>query len=119
MRYGVLDWAPVYLSEEKHFDLKHQVGHTSYTNGLEFLVHYYVVTFLINYSKGRRGPAGFFFMLGVTVFVLIYWLNPPGNAWLGNVSLICHWFLNIWTSYVSGLQALDYVPKKQLAQQLD
>ena len=26
-------------------------------------------------------------MLGVTVFVLIYWLNPPGNAWLDNVSL--------------------------------
>jgi sugar phosphate permease len=32
-------------------------------------------------------------MLGVTVFVLIYWLNPPGNAWLDNVSLIAIGFL--------------------------
>ena len=56
-------------------------------NGLVSQVHYYGYI-SDKLFKGRRGPAGFFFMLGVTVFVLIYWLNPPGNAWLDNVSLI-------------------------------
>ncbi len=51
-------------------------------------------------------------MLGVTVFVLIYWLNPPGNAWLDNVSLIAIGFLIYGPVMLIGLQALDYVPKK-------
>ncbi len=50
-------------------------------------------------------------MLGVTVFVLIYWLNPPGNAWLDNVSLIAIGFLIYGPVMLIGLQALDYVPK--------
>src|SRR5699024_3430538 len=62
--------------------------------------------------KGRRGPAGFFFMLGVTIFVLIYWLNPPGHAWLDNLSLIAIGFLIYGPVMLIGLQALDYVPKK-------
>lgn len=50
-------------------------------------------------------------MLGVTVFVLIYWLNPPGNAWLDNVSLIAIGFLIYGPVMLIGLQALDYVLK--------
>ena len=92
---------PVYLRKKTSFDLK--------ASGWAcFLYEWAGIpgTLLCGYIsdklfKGRRGPAGFFFMLGVTVFVLIYWLNPPGNAWLDNVSLIRHWFLNIWTSYVN------------------
>ncbi|HCG2353932.1 TPA: glycerol-3-phosphate transporter [Staphylococcus aureus] len=112
VRYGVLDWAPVYLSEEKHFDLK--------ASGWAYFLYEWAGipgTLLCGYIsdklfKGRRGPAGFFFMLGVTVFVLIYWLNPPGNAWLDNVSLIAIGFLIYGPVMLIGLQALDYVPKK-------
>ncbi len=107
------------LSEEKHFDLK--------ASGWAYFLYEWAGipgTLLCGYIsdklfKGRRGPAGFFFMLGVTVFVLIYWLNPPGNAWLDNVSLIAIGFLIYGPVMLIGLQALDYVPKKQLAQQLD
>lgn len=112
VRYGVLDWAPVYLGEEKHFDLK--------ASGWAYFLYEWAGipgTLLCGYIsdklfKGRRGPAGFFFMLGVTVFVLIYWLNPPGNAWLDNVSLIAIGFLIYGPVMLIGLQALDYVPKK-------
>lgn len=112
VRYGVLDWAPVYLNEEKHFDLK--------ASGWAYFLYEWAGipgTLLCGYIsdklfKGRRGPAGFFFMLGVTVFVLIYWLNPPGNAWLDNVSLIAIGFLIYGPVMLIGLQALDYVPKK-------
>src|SRR5699024_6868109 len=62
--------------------------------------------------NGRRGSAGFFFMFGVTIFVLIFWLTPPGNAWLDNVSLIAIGFLIYGPVMLIGLQALDYVPKK-------
>ena len=117
MRYGVLDWAPTYLSEEKHFDLSASGWAYFYTNGQEFR------TLLCGYLsdklfKGRRGPAGFFFMLGVTIFILIYWLNPPGHAWLDNLSLIGIGFLIYGPVMLIGLQALDYVPKKQLALRL-
>lgn len=95
-----------------------QVGLTSYTNGQEFRARYSVVIYLTNYLKGRRGPAGFFFMLGVTIFILIYWLNPPGHAWLDNLSLIGIGFLIYGPVMLIGLQALDYVPKKQLALRL-
>ena len=55
-------------------------------------------------------------MLGVTVFVLIYWLNPPGHAWLDNISLIMIGFLIYGPVMLIGLQALDYVPKLQVQQ---
>ena len=111
-RYGVLDWAPTYLSEEKHFDL-------SASGWAYFLYEWAGIpgTLLCGYLsdklfKGRRGPAGFFFMLGVTIFILIYWLNPPGHAWLDNLSLIGIGFLIYGPVMLIGLQALDYVPKK-------
>ena len=112
VRYGVLDWAPTYLSEEKHFDL-------SASGWAYFLYEWAGIpgTLLCGYLsdklfKGRRGPAGFFFMLGVTIFILIYWLNPPGHAWLDNLSLIGIGFLIYGPVMLIGLQALDYVPKK-------
>src|SRR5699024_255165 len=112
VRYGVLDWAPTYLSEEKQFDL-------SSSGWAYFLYEWAGIpgTLLCGYLsdklfKGRRGPAVFFFMLGVTIFVLIYWLNPRGNPWLDNVSLIAIGFLIYGPVMLIGLQALDYVPKK-------
>ena len=50
-------------------------------------------------------------MLGVTIFILIYWLNPPGHAWLDNLSLIGIGFLIYGPVMLIGLQALDYVLK--------
>ena len=107
-----LDWAPTYLSEEKQFNL-------SESGWAYFLYEWAGIpgTLLCGYIsdkvfKGRRGPAGFFFMLGVTIFVLIYWLNPPGHAWLDNLSLIAIGFLIYGPVMLIGLQALDYVPKK-------
>ncbi|MGV3134247.1 glycerol-3-phosphate transporter [Staphylococcus simulans] len=112
VRYGVLDWAPVYLSEEKHFDLK--------ASGWAYFLYEWAGipgTLLCGWIsdkvfKGRRGPAGFFFMLGVTIFVLIYWLNPAGNPWVDNLSLVAIGFLIYGPVMLIGLQALDYVPKK-------
>ena len=51
-------------------------------------------------------------MLGVTIVVVVYWLNPPGNPLIDNIALIAIGFLIYGPVMLIGLQALDYVPKK-------
>ncbi|GIN38037.1 MULTISPECIES: glycerol-3-phosphate transporter [Heyndrickxia] len=112
VRYGVLDWAPTYLSEEKGFNMdKSSVAY--------FLFEWAGIpgTLLCGYIsdklfKGRRGPAGFVFMLGVLIAVLVYWFNPPGNPMIDMISLIAIGFLIYGPVMLIGLQALDFVPKK-------
>ncbi|PTF97232.1 glycerol-3-phosphate transporter [Staphylococcus chromogenes] len=112
VRYGVLDWAPTFLNEAKGFDLK--------ASGWAYFLYEWAGipgTLLCGYLsdkvfKGRRGPAGFIFMLGVTIAVIVYWLNPAGNPLVDNLALIAIGFLIYGPVMLIGLQALDYVPKK-------
>lgn len=112
VRYGVLDWAPTYLSEEKGFNMDE--SSTAY-----FLYEWAGIpgTLLCGYIsdkvfKGRRGPAGVVFMLGVLIAVLVYWFNPAGNPMIDIISLIAIGFLIYGPVMLIGLQALDLVPKK-------
>lgn len=112
VRYGVLDWAPTYLSEEKGFNM--EASSVAY-----FLYEWAGIpgTLLCGYIsdkvfKGRRGPAGFVFMLGVLIAVLVYWFNPAGNPMIDNIALIAIGFLIYGPVMLIGLQALDFVPKK-------
>lgn len=112
VRYGVLDWAPTYLSEEKGFSMNE-------SSFAYFLYEWAGIpgTLLAGYIsdkvfKGRRGPAGFVFMLGVLIAVLVYWFNPPGNHVIDLIALVAIGFLIYGPVMLIGLQALDYVPKK-------
>ncbi|MCY8671622.1 glycerol-3-phosphate transporter [Bacillus haynesii] len=112
VRYGVLDWAPTYLSEEKGFDM-------SKSSVAYFLYEWAGIpgTLLCGWIsdkwfKGRRGPAGFVFMVGVLIAVLVYWFNPAGNPIIDMASLIAIGFLIYGPVMLIGLQALDFVPKK-------
>lgn len=112
VRYGVLDWAPTYLSEAKAFNMEE-------SSFAYFLYEWAGIpgTLLCGYIsdklfKGRRGPAGFVFMLGVLVAVVVYWLNPAGNPMIDNLALIAIGFLIYGPVMLIGLQALDFVPKK-------
>ncbi|MGG1449471.1 glycerol-3-phosphate transporter [Bacillus licheniformis] len=112
VRYGVLDWAPTYLSEEKGFDM-------SKSSVAYFLYEWAGIpgTLLCGWIsdkwfKGRRGPAGFVFMAGVLIAVLVYWFNPAGNPMIDMASLIAIGFLIYGPVMLIGLQALDFVPKK-------
>jgi MFS transporter, OPA family, glycerol-3-phosphate transporter len=112
VRYGVLDWAPLYLAEEKDFKMdKSSWAYSLY----EFAG--IPGTLLCGWLsdklfKGRRGPAGVVFMLGVLIAVLVYWFNPPGNPMVDMLSLIAIGFLIYGPVMLIGLQALDLVPKK-------
>lgn len=112
VRYGVLDWAPTYLSEEKGFSMNE-------SSFAYFLYEWAGIpgTLLAGYLsdkvfKGRRGPAGVVFMVGVLVAVLVYWFNPPGNNIIDMIALVAIGFLIYGPVMLIGLQALDYVPKK-------
>ncbi|MFT4414781.1 glycerol-3-phosphate transporter [Fredinandcohnia humi] len=112
VRYGVLDWAPTYLSEEKEFDM-------SKSSVAYFLYEWAGIpgTLLAGWIsdklfKGRRGPTGFVFMVGVLIAVLVYWFNPAGNPVIDMICLIAIGFLIYGPVMLIGLQALDFVPKK-------
>lgn len=112
VRYGVSDWAPTFLSQEKGFDM-------SQSGWAYFLYEWAGIpgTLLCGWIsdkvfKGRRGPAGVVFMIGVTIAVLAYWFNPPGNPTIDMICLIAIGFLIYGPVMLIGLQALESVPKK-------
>jgi len=112
LRYGMLDWAPTYLKEAKHFS----VDKTSWAY---FFYEWAGIpgTLLCGWLsdklfRGNRGATGVVFMLGVLVATLIYWLNPEGNPSVDLAALVCIGFLIYGPVMLIGLQALELVPKK-------
>lgn len=112
VRYGVLDWAPTYLQEAKGFSLKE-------TGWAYFLYEWAGIpgTLLCGWLsdkvfKGRRAPATIIYMLLVTVAVIVYWKNPPGQPLIDNLALIAIGFLIYGPVMLIGVHALDLVPKK-------
>lgn len=112
VRYGVLDWAPTYLSEVKGYN----VAESSWAY---FAFEYAGIpgTLLCGWIsdkvfKGRRAPAAVIYMVLVTVAVLVYWMNPRGHVWIDNISLAAIGFLIYGPVMLIGVFALDLVPKK-------
>jgi OPA family glycerol-3-phosphate transporter-like MFS transporter len=112
IRFGVLDWAPTYLNEAKGFT----VNKSSWAY---FLYEWAGIpgTLLCGwlsdkYFKNNRAPAGMIFMALVTVAVLVYWMNPPGNPTVDMIALIMIGFLIYGPVMLIGLYALESVPKK-------
>lgn len=112
VRYGVVDWAPTYLTEAKGFSPED--SRWSY-----FLYEYAGIPGTIlcgwisdRFFKSRRAPAGVLFMAGVFIAVLVYWLNPAGNPLVDNIALISIGFLIYGPVMLIGLQAIDLAPKK-------
>lgn len=112
VRYGILDWSPTFLEEAKGFSLKE-------SGWAYFLYEYAGIpgTLLCGYIsdkvfKGRRAPATIIYMVLVTIAVIVYWKNPPGNIWIDNAALVAIGFLIYGPVMLIGVQALDLVPKK-------
>ncbi len=112
IRYGVLDWAPTYLKEAKHFS----VDKSSWAY---FFYEWAGIpgTILCGWIsdrlfQGRRGIVGLIFMGLVTLAVAVYWLNPPGHPAIDMAALVSVGFLIYGPVMLIGLQALELVPKK-------
>jgi len=112
VRYGVVDWAPTYLTEVKGFssdDSKWAYFAYEWAGIPGTLLCGYVSDKLF---KGRRAPAGIIYMVFVFIAILVYWFNPPGHPVIDNIALIAIGFLIYGPVMLIGVHALDLVPKK-------
>lgn len=112
VRYGVVDWAPTYLTEVKGFS-------SDDSKWAYFAYEWAGIpgTLLCGYLsdkvfKGRRAPASIIYMLLVFIAILVYWFNPPGHPLIDNIALIAIGFLIYGPVMLIGVHALDLVPKK-------
>lgn len=112
VRYGVLDWAPLYLSDVK--------GSSSTEGSIAYFFYEFAGiagTLLCGWMsdklfKGRRAPVIIIYMLLIIVTIFVYWKNPPGNPLIDNIALFAIGFLIYGPVMLIGVQALDLVPKK-------
>lgn len=112
VRYGVVDWAPTYLTEVKGFT------HTE-SSWAFFLYEYAGIpgTILCGYLsdkfyQGRRAPIGIIYMCAVSIAIIFYWVTPTGHPWINNAALTAIGFLIYGPVMLIGVHALDLVPKK-------
>lgn len=112
VRYGVLDWAPTYLSEVKQFSVE-ETGWAYFIYEWAGIPGTLIAGYLSDkWFKGRRAPVSIIYMVLVLIFVVIYWQNPPGNPSIDSMSLIAIGFLIYGPVMLIGVHALDLVPKK-------
>ncbi|AQW84481.1 phosphoglycerate transporter protein PgtP [Campylobacter pinnipediorum] len=111
IRYGIIDWAPTYLKEVKHFSFDKQ-------SWAYFLYEYAGIFGMLasgymsdKVFKGHRAPPMLLFLVGVLIAVIIYWKNPAGNPLVDNICLIAIGFLIYGPVMMIGLQAADLVPR--------
>lgn len=111
IRYGIIDWAPTYLKEVKHFTVDKQ--------SWAYFMYEYAGIFGMLASgylsdkvfKGHRAPPMLIFLAGVLVAIFIYWKNPAGNEWVDYACLVAIGFLIYGPVMMIGLQAADLVPR--------
>jgi OPA family glycerol-3-phosphate transporter-like MFS transporter len=112
VRYGVLNWAPTYLTAAKACP-----PDTSRWMFFLYEVAGIPGTLLAGWVSdklfgGRRSPVSFIFMVLVTISVWIYWKNPAGNFMVDALALFAIGFLIYGPVMLIGVSAVDLAPKK-------
>ncbi len=113
LRYGVLTWTPIYLS---------QVRGASLTGGIAgfslFELAGIVGTLLCGWAsdkvfRGNRSITGIVFMAAVGLAVAVYWLTPASSPlWVSLVAVTFIGGLIYGPVMLIGLQALDLSPRR-------
>ncbi len=111
VRYGVLDWAPTYLKEVKHFSFKESGWAYSFYEWAGIPGTILAGYISDKWFKGKRAPVSIVYMILVLISVIIYWKNPAGQPLIDNLALIAIGFLIYGPVMLIGVQALDLVPK--------
>ncbi|WP_247065423.1 MFS transporter [Borrelia puertoricensis] len=111
VRYGVLDWAPSYLSQIKNFSIKNPGWAYSF---YEFsAIPGTIICGWISDKifKGSRSETGIIFMTAALITIIIYWQLPENNPTLTTIFLAIIGFLIYGPVMLIGLHALDLAPK--------
>lgn len=112
LRYGILNWTPVYLSQERGASLGGGIAGFSV-----FELTGIAGTILCGYVsdrvfRGNRSYTGIAFMVAVAVMTAVYWLTPSGAPlWLSLVTVAAIGGLIYGPVMLIGLQALDMSPR--------
>lgn len=110
VRYGVLDWAPTYLKEVKHYDIK-EIGWAYFAYEFAAIPGTLVCGWVSDvFFKGKRAMTTILFMLLVLVFIVVYWRNESSKM-IDIISLIAIGFLIYGPVMLIGVHALDLAPK--------
>lgn len=78
VRIGILDWAPKYLVEAKHFALK-DAGYALSAFEIAGIFGAYAAGWISDRAGGRRGPVSVLFMILLIASVGILFFVPPGQ----------------------------------------
>jgi OPA family glycerol-3-phosphate transporter-like MFS transporter len=112
IRYGVGSWVPTYLKEVKGFSYEA-------SKMAIFFYEYAAIPGIIlcgwlsdKLFSGRRAPMCIFYMIGVSVALLVYWFSPVGQTLYCTVALTCIGFFIYGPVVLIGISAVDIAPKK-------
>lgn len=111
VRYGIQDWAPLYLTHVKGFT--EDASSWAYS---AFEIAAIPGTLLSGWLsdkvfKGKRAPVSIIYMILIVIAIFIYWKNPVGYPIIDNICLISIGFLIYGPVMLIGLHALDLVNK--------
>jgi len=112
VRYGVVNWAPTYLTEVKGYNIEHSAWQSSLYELAGIPGMLFSGWASDRLFHGRRSPIMCIFMVLVIGAVLLYWLNPRGGYLIDSVALTAIGFLIYGPVMLIGVAALDLVPKK-------
>jgi MFS transporter, OPA family, glycerol-3-phosphate transporter len=112
VRYGVVNWAPTYLTEVKGYTVTHSAWQSALYECAGIPGMLFAGWASDKLFHGRRSPVMVIFMALVTAAVFLYWLNPAGNYLIDSIALISIGFLIYGPVMLIGIAAVDLVPKK-------
>ena len=112
VRYGVLNWAPTYLTEVKGYTITNSAWQSSLYELAGIPGMLFSGWASDKLFHGRRSPVMVICMLLVVGAVMIYWFNPKGNYLIDSLALVAIGFLIYGPVMLIGVAACDLVPKK-------
>lgn len=112
LRYGILDWAPLFLQEAKNFSInKSSMAYFLYEwAGIPGILICGWVSDKV--FKGNRSITGILFMILTGIATFAYWMVPAGKPLVSISALILIGMLVYGPVMLIGLHALELVPKK-------
>lgn len=112
VRNGIINWAPTFLQEAKHFSSSEAAWSASVYELAAIPGTILCGVMSDKLFNGRRAPVTIIYMALTILGVAVYWLTPGDNPWVINLALWSIGFLIYGPVMLIGVQALDLVPKK-------
>ncbi len=110
VRYGVIDWAPLYLTEVRQFSF--EVASWAF-----FAFEYAAIAGTLlcgyvsdRYFRGKRTPVTILFLSLVAISLLFYWQSVENYSWYSIAALICLGFLIYGPLMLIHVHVIDVVP---------